>query len=75
MTKENITIKSLTVAFAAVVGIGSLPYACGYAQAKFAPEATTAHIPTLEADCRASTTTHERLTCAALLNGIQLAQN
>lgn len=74
MTKENIA-KGLAVAFAAVTAIGGIPYVCGYAQASLAPEATTAHLPTLKAECRASTTTHERLTCAALLNGIQLAQN
>lgn len=75
MTKENITIKSLTVAFAAVVGIGSLPYACGYAQAKLAPEATETEFSMLESDCQTSNTIPNQLTCNALLNGIQLAQN
>ncbi len=70
MTKGNIALF-----FAVAVGIGSLPYACGYAQAKLAPEATTAHIPTLEAECQTSKTIPNQLTCNAFLSGIRLAQN
>jgi hypothetical protein len=73
VTKENIA-KGLAVAFAAVTAIGGIPYVCGYAQAKFAPEATTAHISTLEAECLTSRTIHEKATCL-VLDGIQLARN
>lgn len=68
MTKGNIALKSLVVAFAATAAIGGVP------QAKLAPEATTAHIPTLEAECLASITIHEKATCL-VLDGIQLARN
>jgi hypothetical protein len=73
VTKENIA-KGLAVAFAAVTAAAGIPYVCGYAQASLAPEATTAHLPTLKAECRTSRTIHEKATCL-VLDGIQLARN
>ena len=70
MTKGNIAL-----IFAAAVGVGSLPYACGYAQAKLAPEATATEFSMLESDCQTSDTIPNQLICKALLSGIQLTRN